>query len=82
MFTPGTEDPLRIAPRDDREIHLGIRHAQHLRRQSATGANWQGHDPIENTGFTYEYTFKVKGTDHYWCEPHKSLGMVADIIVE
>lgn len=46
------------------------------------GANWDGHDAIEDAGFTYQHTFDVQGTYHYWCDPHKSLGMVADLVVQ
>lgn len=82
VFTPGTENPLRIAPgttvkfvwKSDTHNIFVDSHPQ--------GANWQGHESIENTGFTYEHTFEVEGTYHYWCEPHKGIGMVADIIVE
>ena len=45
-------------------------------------ADWQGYKSIENTGFTYECTFEVERTYHFWCEPHKGLGMIAEIIVE
>ena len=82
VFTPGTETPLRISPgttvkfvweSDTHNIYVD---------SHPEGADWQGHESIENTGFTYQHTFDVEGTYHYWCEPHKSAGMVADIIVE
>ncbi|SNZ02756.1 Plastocyanin [Natronoarchaeum philippinense] len=46
------------------------------------GANWQGHQPIENTGFEYEHTFETTGTYEYVCEPHESQGMVGTIDVQ
>lgn len=45
-------------------------------------ADWPGHEGIENTGFTYSYTFEVPGTYEYHCQPHVNLGMEGTIIVE
>jgi plastocyanin len=45
------------------------------------GANWSGHTPIENTGFSYSYTFTVEGEYAYYCEPHRSAGMEGTITV-
>lgn len=81
VFAPGTDKPLYIQPgtkvkfvwkSDNHNIVVG---------SQPKGANWKGHEPLENTGFTTSYTFKKKGKYHYWCDPHKSLGMVADIVV-
>lgn len=82
VFTPGTETSLRIAPGTTvKFVWKSDTHNIYVDSQPK-GANWQGHEPIEDTGFTYEYTFEVTGAYHYWCEPHKSLGMVADLVVE
>lgn len=45
-------------------------------------ADWPGHEDIENTGFTYSYTFDVPGTYEYFCQPHVNQGMEATLIVE
>ena len=45
------------------------------------GAGWEGHEPLENTGFEYEHTFETTGTYAYYCQPHRSAGMVAEVIV-
>jgi halocyanin-like protein len=45
------------------------------------GAGWEGHEPIENTGFTYEHTFETPGVYTYYCEPHLSLGMKGAVVV-
>jgi halocyanin-like protein len=45
------------------------------------GANWEGHSPIENTGFSFEHTFETPGVYTYYCEPHLSLGMKGAIVV-
>ncbi|WP_255196557.1 halocyanin domain-containing protein [Halorarius litoreus] len=39
------------------------------------GAGWQGHEGLENSGFTFEHTFDTEGVYRYYCEPHLSLGM-------
>ncbi|NHN47367.1 twin-arginine translocation signal domain-containing protein [Halostella sp. JP-L12] len=44
-------------------------------------ANWEGHEPIENSGFTYEHTFETTGEYAYYCSPHQSLGMEGTVIV-
>ena len=45
-------------------------------------AEWEGYEPIENTGFTYEHTFEVEGVYKYYCEPHLSRGMKGVVVVE
>lgn len=45
------------------------------------GANWEGHESIENAGFTYQHTFNTKGTYEYFCQPHKSAGMTGTVEV-
>lgn len=80
-FRPGTEEPLYIKPGTTvKFVWKTGGHNIHVDSQPE-GANWKGHEPIEGKGFTYKHTFKVKGKYHYWCVPHKSLGMVADLIV-
>lgn len=39
------------------------------------GADWQGHEDLENSGFSTEHTFETEGVYTYYCEPHLSLGM-------
>jgi halocyanin-like protein len=46
------------------------------------GADWSGHEPIEDTGFSFESTFETKGIYTYFCQPHKSLGMKGAIVVD
>ena len=49
------------------------------------GANWEGTEgdanTLYNTGHTYEFTFETQGTYSYFCQPHRSAGMVAEVIV-
>jgi hypothetical protein len=44
-------------------------------------AGWEGHETIENTGFSYEHTFETLGTYEYYCQPHQSAGMVGTVEV-
>ncbi|GAA0680596.1 plastocyanin/azurin family copper-binding protein [Natronoarchaeum mannanilyticum] len=46
------------------------------------GANWEGHETIEDAGFEYEHTFETTGTYEYVCEPHQAQGMTGTITVE
>jgi plastocyanin len=84
-FVPGTSEPLYITPgttvnfvwdSDNHNIVVG---------EQPSDANWEGTpgsaDKTYNTGYEYSYTFEVLGKYHYWCEPHKSVGMIADIEV-
>jgi halocyanin-like protein len=45
------------------------------------GAGWEGYEPIENTGFSFEHTFETPGVYTYYCEPHLSLGMKGAVVV-
>jgi len=45
------------------------------------GGDWQGHEPIENTGFSYDHTFQAQGIYKYYCQPHLPLGMKGAIVV-
>ncbi|WP_251331215.1 plastocyanin/azurin family copper-binding protein [Haloplanus pelagicus] len=39
------------------------------------GADWSGHEPIENEGFSLQHTFEDAGVYEYYCQPHLALGM-------
>lgn len=45
------------------------------------GANWEGHENIEDSGFTYENTFEKTGTYEYVCTPHEQQGMTGSVEV-
>lgn len=45
------------------------------------GADWSGHEPIENTGFSFSHTFEAGGVYTYYCDPHLPLGMKGAIAV-
>ena len=85
MFNPGTDEPLSVKKgtkvtfewkSDGHNIVVG---------SQPDGANWKGTEgppsKLYDSGHTLTHTFDTKGKYHYWCQPHKSLGMVADIVV-
>ena len=39
------------------------------------GADWEGHEPLENAGFSFQHTFETAGVYKYYCKPHVGLGM-------
>ena len=49
------------------------------------GAGWEGTEgdanTLYNTGHEYEHTFETLGTYSYFCQPHRSAGMVGEVIV-
>lgn len=46
-----------------------------LVEEQPDGADWQGHEPLENGGFSVQETFETSGVYNYYCEPHLSVGM-------
>ena len=81
-FEPGTEGPLVIPPGTQVNFVWVTGNHNIVVDSQPSGANWQGHETIEDAGFTYSHTFTTTGQYHYWCEPHRSLGMIADIEVQ
>ncbi|WP_256288023.1 plastocyanin/azurin family copper-binding protein [Halobellus inordinatus] len=81
VFEPGTSEPLQIAPGTTVEFVWDSDNHNIVVESQPDGANWEGHEPIENTGFTYTHTFDTLGTYEYYCEPHRTAGMVATIEV-
>ena len=80
-FVPGTGEPLYAAPGTTVEFVWQSDNHNIVVDSQPDGANWGGHEPIENTGFTYTHTFDTTGTYEYFCQPHQALGMSATIIV-
>ena len=81
-FVPGTDEPLTIAPGTTVEFVWQSDNHNIVVDSQPDGANWGGHEPIENTGFTYTHTFDTVGTYEYFCQPHQALGMSATIEVQ
>ena len=81
VFSPGTDEPLRIAPGTTVEFVWESDNHNIVVESQPEDAGWEGHEPLEDTGFTYEHTFETLGTYEYYCEPHRSAGMVGTIEV-
>jgi len=46
------------------------------------GANWSGTGTeTHDSGYTHTHTFEVAGTYEYYCQPHRSSGMVGTVQV-
>ncbi|PNW62088.1 UNVERIFIED_CONTAM: halocyanin [Euhalothece sp. KZN 001] len=81
VYEPGTDAPLEVLPGTTVEFVWESDNHNIVVESQPEAANWEGHEPLENTGFTYEHTFETLGTYEYYCEPHRSAGMVATIEV-
>jgi plastocyanin len=81
VFTPGTEEPLQITPGTTVEFVWESDNHNIVVENQPEGAGWSGHEPIENTGFTYSHTFETLGEYEYYCQPHESAGMLGTIEV-
>jgi plastocyanin len=81
VFSPGTDEPLQITPGTTVTFTWDSDNHNIVVDSQPEGAGWEGHETIENTGFTYEYTFETLGTYEYYCAPHETAGMVGTIEV-
>ena len=81
VYDPGTDAPHQVLPGTTVEFVWESDNHNIVVEAQPEAANWEGHEPLENTGFTYEHTFETLGTYEYYCEPHRSAGMVATIEV-
>ncbi|MDZ7702756.1 MAG: plastocyanin/azurin family copper-binding protein [Halobacteriales archaeon] len=81
-YEPGTEEPLTIPPGTTVEfVWQTPSHNINVDSQP-DGSDWEGHMPVENTGFETSHTFEVEGTYEFHCDPHQSLGMEGTIEVQ
>ncbi|MFB6360212.1 MAG: plastocyanin/azurin family copper-binding protein [Halobacteriales archaeon] len=81
-FEPGTEEPLTIPPGTIVKFVWQTSNHNINVDSKPDGSDWEGHKPIESQGFTHKHTFEVTGEYHFWCDPHRGLGMIGDIVVE
>ncbi|MFC6732216.1 MULTISPECIES: plastocyanin/azurin family copper-binding protein [unclassified Haladaptatus] len=81
VFTPGTDEPLYASPGTTVTFVWESDNHNIVVDSQPDGANWGGHEPLENSGFEYEHTFETTGTYAYHCQPHQASGMVGEIIV-
>ncbi len=80
-FEPGTDDPARVTP--GTTVNFVWQTPSHNINVTSKpeGSDWEGHMPIENTGFETSHTFETEGTYEFQCDPHQGLGMVGAIEV-
>jgi len=82
VFEPAT---VYVAPGD--RVHFVWESDNHniVVESQPEGANWEGTEgdanTLYNTGHEYEYTFETTGTYSYFCQPHRSAGMVGEVVV-
>ena len=81
-FEPGTSSPLTIPPGTTVRFVWETSTHNIVIDSAPDGSDWAGHEPIEDTGFTHEHTFTTTGEYSFFCQPHQSLGMVGEIVVE
>jgi plastocyanin len=85
VYTPGTNEPLRIAPGTTVEFVWESNNHNIVVDSQPEGASWPGTpgapDATYDSGYTYSYTFETLGTYEYACEPHRQSGMVGTIEV-
>ncbi len=85
VFTPGTDQPLRIAPGTTVKFVWKSDNHNVVPDKIPDGATWKGTpgapSQTYNTGYTYTHTFTKLGTYTYYCQPHETAGMVGTIEV-
>ncbi|MDZ7702743.1 MAG: plastocyanin/azurin family copper-binding protein [Halobacteriales archaeon] len=80
-FEPGTDDPAQITPGTTVDFVWQTPSHNINLTSKPEASEWEGHMPIENTGFETSHTFEVEGTYEFHCDPHKGLGMEGSIEV-
>ena len=81
VYSPGTNEPLQVLPGTTVTFTWESDNHNIVVDSQPDDAGWKGHEPLENSGFSYEHTFGTLGTYEYYCQPHQSAGMVGTIEV-
>ena len=81
VFEPGTDSTMQITPGTTIEFVWDSDNHNIVVDTQPDGASWDGHETIENEGFTHSHTFETLGTYEYYCAPHQTAGMGATIEV-
>jgi plastocyanin len=81
VYEPGTDEALQVTPGTTVEFVWESDNHNVVVENQPEGAGWAGHEPIENTGFSFSTTFETLGTYEYYCDPHRTAGMVGTIEV-
>lgn len=85
-FSPGTDRPLKVVT--GTEVEFVWRSDDHnvVVQTRPDGADWGGTDGDPTTlydeGHEHSHTFDVAGTYRFYCQAHRSAGMVGTIVVE
>jgi len=80
-YEPGTDSPLAIEPGTTVQFVWVTDNHNIVVDSAPDGAEWEGHEPVENAPFEYEYTFDTEGAYEFHCDPHLNLGMEGAIDV-
>ena len=80
-FEPGTDQPAYVSPGTTVEFVWETNTHNIVVDSQPEGADWNGHEPVENAGFTYTHTFETTGEYAFHCQPHLNLGMEGTIVV-
>ena len=80
-YEPGTDQPLYITPGTTVNFVWNSDNHNIAVDSQPEGANWEGHEPVENSGFEYSHTFETLGEYAFHCDPHLNLGMEGTIVV-
>lgn len=80
-FEPGTDQPLEIPPGTTVEFVWVTSTHNIVVESQPDGAEWNGHETVEDEGFETDHTFEVEGEYEIFCQPHRDLGMTGTITV-
>ncbi|WP_256297431.1 plastocyanin/azurin family copper-binding protein [Haloarchaeobius salinus] len=80
-FEPGTDEAVYVTPGTEVLFYWASDSHNIVVESAPDGAEWEGHEPVENEGFEYRHTFETLGEYRFHCEPHHSLGMRGEIVV-
>lgn len=81
-FEPGTENSLEIPPGTTVKFEWVTDSHNIVVENQPADSDWEGHEDIENSGFSLEHTFEVPGEYEIYCLPHRAQGMEATIVVD
>lgn len=81
VFEPGTDEPLYVTPGTTVTFVWESNTHNIVVESQPQGADWQGVEEIHDAGYEHSHTFETAGQYHYYCRPHRDLGMVADLVV-
>ena len=81
-FEPGTQDPAVIPPGTKVTFIWKSDTNNIVVQDQPQAADWNGVEETHGEGYASTHVFNTKGRYHFYSAPHKTLGMVGDIIVK